>query len=69
MIVSNDSIMNPPYEITNKILKLLTSISEKLGEVNAIHLDKPSPELRKRNRVKTIQASLEIEGNMMSCLN
>ena len=66
MIVSNDSIMKPPYEITNKILKLLTSISEKLGEVNAIHLDKPSPELRKRNRVKTIHASLEIEGNTLT---
>ncbi len=58
--------MKPPYEITNKILKLLTSISEKLGEVNAIHLDKPSPELRKRNRVKTIHASLEIEGNTLT---
>ncbi len=58
--------MNPPYEITNSILKLLTSISEKIGEVNANHLHKPSPELRKRNRVKTIKASLEIEGNTLS---
>ncbi len=66
MIMSNDSIMNPPYEITNRILKLLTSISERLGEVNAIHIDKPSPELRKRNRVKTIHASLEIEGNTLT---
>jgi len=41
--------MNPPYDITNKILTFLTSIAEKLGEVNAIHLDKPLPELRKRN--------------------
>ncbi len=66
MIVSNDSIMKPPYDITTKILKLLTSISEKLGEVNAIHIDRPSPELRKRNRVKTIHASLEIEGNTLT---
>lgn len=66
MIVSNDSIMNPPYEINNTILKLLTSISEKIGEVNANHLNRPSPELRKRNRVKTIKASLEIEGNTLS---
>lgn len=62
MIVS----MKPPYEITNTILKLITSISEKIGEVNALHLNKPSPELRKRNRVKTIKASLEIEGNTLS---
>ena len=58
--------MKPPYEITNTILKLIASISEKIGEVNANYLDKPSPELRKRNRVKTIKASLEIEGNTLS---
>ena len=66
MIVSNDSIMKPPYEITNQILKSLSSIAEKIGEVNAAHLEKPSPELRKKNRVKTIKASLEIEGNSLS---
>lgn len=58
--------MKPPYEITNTILKLLTSIAEKLGEAQAKHLNRPSPELRKRNRVKTIKASLEIEGNTLS---
>ena len=30
--------------------------SEKIGEVNAAHLNKPPTELRKRNRIKTIQA-------------
>lgn len=34
--------------------------------MRSAHLDKPSPELRKRNRVKTIKASLEIEGNSLS---
>ena len=58
--------MNPPYEITNPILKLLTSIAEKLGEVNSAHLHKPAPELRKRNRVKSIKASLAIEGNTLT---
>ena len=66
MIVSNDSIMKPPYDLTNNILKSITAISEKIGEVNAAHLHKPSPELRKRNRIKTIKASLEIEGNTLS---
>ena len=66
MIVSNDSIMKPPYDITTTILKQLTTISEKIGEVNAAHLHKPSPELRKKNRVKTIRASLEIEGNTLT---
>lgn len=58
--------MKPPYDITNDILKLISSISEKIGEVNAVHLSRPSPELRKRNRVKTIRASLEIEGNTLT---
>lgn len=58
--------MKPPYQITDKILKLVVSISEKLGEINAIHLYKPPTELRKKNRIKTIQSSLEIEGNTLT---
>jgi Fic family protein len=58
--------MKPPYDITSKILNLVASISEKIGEVNAAHLNKPPTELRKKNRIKTIQSSLEIEGNTMT---
>ena len=62
MIVS----MNPPYDITSKILQLITQISEKIGEINANLLDKPSPRLRKKNRIKTIHNSLKIEGNTLT---
>lgn len=58
--------MKPPYRITGKILKLVASISEKIGVINAVHLSKPATELRKKNRIKTIQSSLEIEGNTLS---
>lgn len=58
--------MKPPYSITGKILKLVASISEKIGEVNSAHLSKPPTELRKRNRIKTIHSSLEIEGNTLT---
>lgn len=58
--------MKPPYDITPKILKLIASISEKLGEVNANYLSKQSPQLRKQNRIKTIHSSLQIEGNTLS---
>jgi Fic family protein len=58
--------MKPPYQITSSILKLITSISEKVGEVNANLLNKPSPKLRKQNRIKTIHSSLKIEGNTLS---
>lgn len=58
--------MKPPYEITPKILKLISSISEKIGEVNANYLSKQSPQLRKQNRIKTIHSSLQIEGNKLT---
>ncbi len=62
MIVS----MKPPYEITSTILQLVTQISEKIGAINASLLDKPSPKLRKQNRIKTIHNSLKIEGNKLT---
>lgn len=58
--------MKPPYTLTNEILKLVSEISEKIGEVNANFLTRPSPELRKKNRIRTIQASLAVEGNTLS---
>ncbi|MEM1218509.1 MAG: Fic family protein [Bacteroidota bacterium] len=58
--------MKPPYELTYPILGLLTAISEQLGEVKARHLNRRSPELRKKNRVQTLRASLGIEGNRLN---
>ena len=58
--------MKPPYQITSEILHLISSIAEKIGSINARHLYKAPAELRKSNRIKTIQSSLEIEGNTLS---
>lgn len=58
--------MKPPYDITPEILNLIASVSEKLGEINAAHLNKPSPQLRRENRIKTVQSSLAIEGNALT---
>jgi len=58
--------MKPPYEITPEILKHITSISEKIGEVNAKYLIKANPTLRKQNQIKTIHSSLRIEGNTLT---
>ena len=57
---------SPPYLITPKIIQLITTISEKMGRVNAHFLDKPSPQLRKTNRIRTIHSSLAIEGNTLT---
>lgn len=66
MIVSFDTIMKPPYSITQVILTLISSISEKLGMINANYLQVPKTELRKANRIKTIHSTLKIEGNTLS---
>lgn len=58
--------MKPPYQITSQILKLISEISVRLGEVNANYLNKQSPQLRKNNKIKTIHASLQIEGNTLT---
>jgi len=49
--------MKPPYDITSGILKLISSISEKIGEISASHIDRPSPQLRKQNKIKTIHSA------------
>ena len=58
--------MKPPYIITSEILRLISEISQRIGEVNASFLTKQSPALRKTNRIRTIQASLAVEGNTLS---
>lgn len=46
--------MKPSYEITSEILKLIASISVKIGEVIAKYLIKTHPTLRKQNQIKLI---------------
>jgi Fic family protein len=58
--------MKPPYDITPTILKLIASISEKIGQISANFIDRPSPQLRKQNQIKTIHSSLGIEGNILT---
>lgn len=62
MIVS----MKPPYEITSRILFFISSISLKLGEVNANYLQRQNPQLRKQNKIKTVHSSLQMEGNTLT---
>ena len=54
------------YEGTSKIINLSTDVGRLLGIVDATHLRKPKTALRKKNKVKTIRASLAIEGNTLS---
>ncbi|MCP4117003.1 MAG: Fic family protein [Desulfobacteraceae bacterium] len=56
----------PPYTITTEILNYVVKIGEILGELKAETDTAVVPKLRRDNKIKTIQASLAIEGNTLS---
>ncbi len=56
----------PPFVITNEILSLVSSISEKVGRISATSNLKSKPHLRKNNRIKSIHSSLKIEANSLT---
>lgn len=55
----------PPYTLTTKILNLISKISIEITahKYNTIHTVEPL--LRKKNRIKTLAGTLEIEGNYL----
>lgn len=56
----------PPYNLTETIYELSSNIERLLGRYEGIMAPKPSVRLRRSNRIKTIQGSLEIEGNQLT---
>ena len=56
----------PPFEITPKIIDLISKISEKIGEINSLESSARHVELRRESRIKTIHSSLAIENNSLS---
>lgn len=56
----------PPYSITDVMLTLTASISEKLGRISVLHNLESQPHLRKNNRIRSIHSSLKIEANPLS---
>ena len=56
----------PPYHITTKAINLIAEISEKVGMLTAFSDNPLHVELRKKNRIKTIQSSLAIENNSLN---
>ena len=56
----------PPLTITNQMLSLCISITEKVSKINSYQSLKRMPILRKNNRIKSIYSSLAIEANSLS---
>ena len=55
-----------PFNITNQMLSLVSSISEKVGRISVTSNMQAKPHLRKNNRIKSIHSSLRIEANSLS---
>jgi Fic family protein len=53
----------PPYTITSKILKQTSQISELISDIKHITKHHNNLMLRKKNRIKSITGTLQIEGN------
>ncbi len=58
---------SPPFEITQPIFESVARISELVGRLSADHFsDTFTPQLRRANTIKTVQASCAIEGNELT---
>jgi Fic family protein len=56
----------PPCQITSEIVNTLAAIAKSIGQLEGVNLIQPGPQLRRKNRILTIQASLAIEGNSLT---
>ena len=57
---------HPPFHITNVMLQLISSISEKIGRISVWKDFEAKPHLRRNNRIRSIHSSLKIEANSLS---
>ena len=57
---------SPPFTITSQILAQVAEISEKLGRLEALDKASLSPDLRRTQRIRSIQSSLAIENNTLT---
>ena len=55
----------PPYKITSKMVNYISSISEELTKIEYEEKRIITPMLQKKNRIKTLAGTLEIEGNFL----
>lgn len=56
----------PPYTVSNKMLELVSEISEKVGRISSHRELESRPHLRKNNKIRSIYSSLKIEANSLS---
>jgi len=57
---------SPPFQLTHRMTEAMTGIAELLGAWKAVNADALRPELRRGNRIRSIQASLAVEQNTLT---
>ena len=56
----------PPFEVNNEIVSLVAEVAELAGRVTVSSELSKNPQLRRKNRIQTIQGSLAIEQNTLT---
>lgn len=56
----------PPFEITNEMLNVVSEIMESLGQLGSVSNLEKLPRLRRVSRIRSIHSSLAIENNTLS---
>lgn len=56
----------PPFAITNHMVKLVSEVAEKIGRLDCYQSLDAKPCLRRNNRIRSIHSSLAIEANSLS---
>jgi Uncharacterized conserved protein len=59
-------LYQPPFQLTNRMTTLVANIAELIGMWKAVNQNTLVPELRRGNRIRTIQASLAVEQNTLT---
>ena len=56
----------PPFQLTHTMTRKVANIGELIGAWKATNQNQLVPELRRDNRIRTIQASLAVEQNTLT---
>ena len=65
-IICYYQVMRPPFLITPEVLSLCAKLERLLGRCEGLGGMAPAPQLRRKNRIRTVQATTAIEGNTLS---
>lgn len=56
----------PPFQLTHRMTEAMADIAELLGAWKAVNAEALRPDLRRGNRIRSIQASLAVEQNTLT---